>query len=315
VANINLPIATLPGRKLSFPVSLAYSATGIKVQDVPSWVGSGWSLEGIGLITRIVRGLPDEDTKGFCGTENIGEKAYQLPFAEEYISKTANNIWDSEPDLFYFDFMGRKGKFILDEQGTPVLLPHAPIKIVPGICNSSNSTWTITDENGVIYTFGRTETTYSKQTENGIEKSHVSSWYLTEVKTPGNEDVATLTYQEGQEITYSYYRQEASTVVYQASPWISEDNECVPGGKYKIANRQLYIRIPNPVYLQRISTVRGSLEFSMVKQKGLPNGMNRISGIVQRDNAGTIVRLLYCLRLRIGRMLTLKTGWGIPNCR
>ena len=49
----------------SAPITISYNASGHKVQDVASSVGLGWTLSANSLITRVVRGLPDEGAGGF----------------------------------------------------------------------------------------------------------------------------------------------------------------------------------------------------------------------------------------------------------
>jgi hypothetical protein len=44
---------------MSLPISLDYNGSGMKNQEVASWCGANWSLNAGGMITRMVRGLPD----------------------------------------------------------------------------------------------------------------------------------------------------------------------------------------------------------------------------------------------------------------
>src|SRR5204862_2294659 len=72
-ADIDLPLVSLPSRELSIPISLSYAnSTGIKVQDVASYIGLGWRLNAGGSISRIVRGLPDETANGYIGSSHAG---------------------------------------------------------------------------------------------------------------------------------------------------------------------------------------------------------------------------------------------------
>ena len=60
VPDISVPIYELKGRSLSVPISISYHAAGNKVGEVASWVGLGWNLNVGGMISRSIKGLPDE---------------------------------------------------------------------------------------------------------------------------------------------------------------------------------------------------------------------------------------------------------------
>ena len=63
---INIPLVSLPGKELTASVSLAYNSFGHRVQDVAGSVGLGWNLMAVGIITRVVKGEPDDLTGGYC---------------------------------------------------------------------------------------------------------------------------------------------------------------------------------------------------------------------------------------------------------
>lgn len=58
--DVTIPITTIKEYKLELPVSLSYHAGGHRVDDIANWVGMGWKLNAGGMITRKVRGLPDD---------------------------------------------------------------------------------------------------------------------------------------------------------------------------------------------------------------------------------------------------------------
>lgn len=60
LANVEIPIYTLNNKTLNVPISLKYNTSGIKPDDHPTWVGSGFALNCGGSIIRIVKGLKDE---------------------------------------------------------------------------------------------------------------------------------------------------------------------------------------------------------------------------------------------------------------
>lgn len=60
VANISVPIFTITEGNLSLPISMSYHSGGIRVDEMASWVGLGWSLNAGGVISRSVQGGLDE---------------------------------------------------------------------------------------------------------------------------------------------------------------------------------------------------------------------------------------------------------------
>lgn len=54
--NIIVPVHTVTSKTLSIPLTLSYHSGGIKAEDEAPYVGAGWSLSGVGSITRTVRG-------------------------------------------------------------------------------------------------------------------------------------------------------------------------------------------------------------------------------------------------------------------
>lgn len=207
IPSIGIPLYELKGQNLSVPMSLSYHAGGHKVQDIPSWVGLGWALNVGGVITRSVRGLPDDSPEGYVGG-NHGEEVdaiFQLakanpnivndPDVMEIINKVSEGVYDGEPDQFYFNVGGLSGKFILNSDGDAVIQPYQNLKIAYSGSGSSMGSWTITDGNGIIYKFGYslsarevTRTWSGTQTE-AQATEYVSSWYLEYIENAYGERV------------------------------------------------------------------------------------------------------------------------------
>lgn len=122
----------------SFPISLNYASSGLKVHEIPSWVGMGWSLSATGVINRQVRCVPDEQNHGYNGLlatatviESINNGSYTPTAAYSSITKNDFKIkvgktdYDGEPDLFNFSFGSFGGKFIFDETQTGSTIKNA----------------------------------------------------------------------------------------------------------------------------------------------------------------------------------------------
>jgi hypothetical protein len=197
IPNTEIPIYKIQSGKLSLPISLSYHAGGIKVEDIASSVGLGWSLNAGGTITRTVRGLPDEKaTDGY-----FAFFPQNLSLTPQQLRQSADDLKDTQPDLFYFNFGPYSGKLIFDKTGECHVMPFQKFKIKPAIGPKKGATdnWEIVAEDGTIFTFAGKETTttrnYCGLEATGIDNSsYTSSWYLTSIESAGKRDNITFQY-------------------------------------------------------------------------------------------------------------------------
>ncbi len=204
--SIDVPIYTLAGRNLQVPVSLSYYAGGIKVDEIASRVGLGWSLNAGGVITRSVRGLPDEieggylevshqgglQKYGFADLESLSRpKVYDLdgkcPDVDDSFTKAlriyqsvANNQLDLEPDIYYVNFPGYSGRIMIDRledkmKGHAINIPYTDANIVFEMGVNAGrrmvERWKITTTEGITYIFGRS---WANQELEAIEYTQVN---------------------------------------------------------------------------------------------------------------------------------------------
>lgn len=216
--NVDIPLHVFKTTNLEVPISLSYNSNGVKVDQTASWVGLNFSLNSGGVITRIIRDDPDEDNL-------INNVNYEYP--ENFNSSNAdallyleaageNDGFDTEPDLFSFNFLGYTGKFIFDRHGNPVIMPYQNLIIQrtldPETAGLGN--FLITTPDGIKYTFGAVETSKSYQSS-GCGKNYdgprESSWYLTEVRHPAG-DVISFEYESTNYFYFSGVSQSARGV-------------------------------------------------------------------------------------------------------
>ncbi|MDN5214952.1 PKD domain-containing protein [Fulvivirgaceae bacterium BMA12] len=287
VPNISIPLFSLPGRALSVPISLSYHAGGHKVKDIANWVGLGWNLQVGGVITRTVRGIPDEVSNGYCGTNEKGSLAGDNLTADvtnyNYISYVQSGTWDGQPDDFHFNVMGLSGRFSLDENGVAYTIPTSNIKIEPGIC--SGTEWVITDEAGMRYIFANTSSSKEESTVKymgSVVSTHTTAWYLTKIETPNQTEEITFTYQSGGSQTTG--NTQSVSYAHMAG---DDDRTCLDFNDY---DRTDYITVDTKV-ISSITSSLGSVSFILSSDRRLDlwSGYS-LSRIEVFDNASNYIR-------------------------
>ncbi len=233
--DIAIPLLTKSlGGGLSLPLALKYNTQGVKIHNRSGWTGTGWSLEAGGVVSRTVRGIPDERRRGLGDSIDTG--VYHLPLYWNYhetgigspsdslknefawhVNGTNHNKFDCELDLYQFSVLGLSGRFVLVlENGVlvPKLLDSGQklkIEVSYHPFHYDISSFTITDPMGNKYLFSKKETTKSKvtsiifpqyptliapNTPTLQDQGHVSAWHLTTIMSSVNQTLATFNYIE-----------------------------------------------------------------------------------------------------------------------
>lgn len=221
--NLPIPIYTLTEGLLSVPISLEYNGSGMKNQEVASWCGANWSLNAGGMITRMVRGLPDEGMKN--GSSNF-RGYYNFGFGGNGTS--VNN--DTEPDIFYLNIGGVTHKMMYRYNGENAkfeFFPDADIKVIPTFSFLSGSStvgkfvrFEVILPDGNHYFFGDDAIEKTAEKEAGEVQSagnypgttgfmdfwddnaQTSVWYLKKIVSPYGQEI-NFQYDP---VGYSYYR-------------------------------------------------------------------------------------------------------------
>jgi hypothetical protein len=197
--NLSIPLYEINVGSLKVPVSLGYANTGLRIEDIPSWVGLGWNLRAGGLITRTVKGLPDD-----AGTEGIMSQYSRIASCinntisptqrYQFYREIVNGEVDTQFDLYTFDILGRSGKFYINKDGNAVCLPKSNLKIAFTI-NNGIQNFTMTDESGVQFFFTlREEATSTNSDQNVFGSGYYNwqtgvSWHLTRILQPNGQEV------------------------------------------------------------------------------------------------------------------------------
>ncbi|HYG38536.1 MAG TPA: hypothetical protein VD908_07960 [Cytophagales bacterium] len=278
--DISIPIYEVKSGELSLPITLTYHASGIRYTDKASWVGLGWSLNTGGVVSRNIRGLPDED-EGFAVDTFLYNKDKPFLFKSLDVCRdftTVNLIAtgkkDMEQDIFSYSFGGNSGKFVLNRDNLlPTLIPLSAVRIDYEIENKRINRFDIYDEGGTKYVFGR-----KYPGEVYIEETEYKNvaWMLNEVSAPLTDDKISFQYQQGD----TYNNNEFSESVMITDNVVNNycgrqsDHESPENCIKHYPNPGSYRSIPNPALInqlipQTILFENGKIEF--IPERGEDN--------------------------------------------
>jgi len=192
-----VPLYTFELGKYSWPVTLSYNYSGLLLEDKPSISGLGWSMTGEGVVTREVRGLPDEHTHGYYKEHIYQDKL--LPFFTEGIisfhdaKDIVEGVIDSEPDVYHVSVNGMNFSFKRGLDGQPVFLSLHNYKVIMDRNGDQIEGFTVIDDRGISYEFYAQETNSpiggNQAVFNDNFPSYTSAWKLTKVSFPNNREL------------------------------------------------------------------------------------------------------------------------------
>ncbi|GAA3626408.1 SpvB/TcaC N-terminal domain-containing protein [Flavivirga jejuensis] len=281
VANINLPLMELKGKDMNIPVSLSYHSAGNKVNEMSSSVGLGWTLNAGGVITRVVRGRADETNGYLVGAGAILQNDFNTIPIHHFMLYDS----DSEPDIYYFNFLGHTGRFVLGYQGDVIMTPEQDYKIIPPFGPKSvvgENYWTVYDKSGNIYKFGVTENeqevTNNSTTGSLSDQNYRSAWYLSSIVTAKGEQFD-FEYKQGANYTFRNVT-EAYTYAYCSSTSTSN--------RYRIVEH--ITGVIKPLTLKKISSRFGSIEITSEADREDLTKSNRITKLQLLDHNETLIK-------------------------
>ena len=276
---INVPLYVFKTNNFSIPISLSYSSNGIKVDQLTTNVGLGWSLNAGGVISRIVRGKEDENYPVSYPVEEINKvhlagisggttTQYTVPNSVDpdivkYIYDAHEyGIQDTQTDLFSYNFMGQSGKIVRGHDSKIFTVPHSNLSIAFSVDNSKIS---IKTEDGVEYFFEDTEINNSTTKSNLIpghnppELGYKTAWFLTKMVHP-----------KGEEVNFTYDSHDYTSVTKSQSlrlpvtyPYITSNGQGQPAFSPNkgVETNTTYSRIAGVILKKIASTNHGEIIF------------------------------------------------------
>lgn|GEM_PF-2679126 len=226
------------------------------------------------MITRVVRGIPDEAPNGFLAydasrtTFGNGQTDYT------YLKGLADGKRDGLPDTYYYNIGGMTGQFVFGNDGKPRPIPYSPVQIkadLPLVNDQGvtvNRGIQIVTPAGTRYIFEQAEE--ASVMIGGQTTTFFSSWYLTRVLSADGTDAITLTYQS-HPLTYSAGISEQSKYAISSKSFTS----------LHCAN--VKISLVKAKKLSKIAFAGGEVEFTTSNEREDVTGDKRLTGITVRS--------------------------------
>lgn len=197
IPNISIPLYEIKDGPLSLPLSISYHAGGIKVEEIASAIGLGWTLNAGGIVGRNIRGRADEYgwvTDSASRIDTILQNGDMEDIADMTRDIDAGTR-DGEGDMYYYNFDGHSGKFFFDQAGNLFNYPAKNIKVVPIAGDfGSAAGWRITVEDGTVYELNKAESV-SVVTCGADGGEYITSWYLSKIKSADGKREISFTYE------------------------------------------------------------------------------------------------------------------------
>jgi len=208
VPQISIPLYEINVGGYTLPISIEYHASGIKVQDMATPVGLGWTLNAGGVVNKQVKGTEDHFKNNRLDLKYTSEREISNDMA--YASNKTNYWWhrlaakgegDTESDRYTYSFNGKNGVFrYCVTDGSLRTIPYSGVKID----TISNGGYVVIDTDGTKYYFheGENNTDYASST-----LMATTTWYITKIEPSTNKNNIEFTYASGKTYSMDYISQ------------------------------------------------------------------------------------------------------------
>ena len=251
----SLPIYNINQNGISFPITLSYTGGGgIKIEEIASSVGLGWSITSTGVISRAIRGIADDEYYGnYIGYMNLPAFPPIMDSNYSTYQLYAKNKYDGQPDLYSLSVAGLSAQFYISKSKKVMFVEKCDLQITPVFSGYSIVAFVVKDMNGVKYYFNELETTrtvYLNGSFSEYSPYNTTSWYLTKITSPFGKDILNFSYLSGENNQSSLELR---------SPYLYSIYETFQSGD----NTDWSVQFYNRPRLQKISFASGEIDFKV----------------------------------------------------
>lgn len=307
--NIDIPLHEIKIGNHIIPIKLHYVSGGIRPDQHPSWVGTGWNLQAGGCISRIVNGETDEFKNPKMTYDTVAGYYYRHAYYKfnssinQQLLEVARgtNYYDTAPDKFSFNFLEYHGNFYMGTDGKWKVQCNKPVQILFGGADDDFTRYysetsaqfslegtnaetlgrshhfkkfTIIGEDGTRYIFGESDSAieYSINFFNQItDHLKANVWHLIRIEYPDNH-VVRFSYERSDFIVQMYENDYCKTIKVKSS---SGDYSVVSGNNSPIERFSGALIMPS--YLKTIEYDYGNIYFEKANSNEMAYDLDIIS--------------------------------------
>lgn len=222
VPQIRIPIHTIQLKDFSLPIQLSYDAGGVKVDQIATNVGLGWSLQAGGMIVAQSYGESDQDMEfelpsnfqsfdpnGYVDTDT-GQKAIDYAYAWSLFDPMNGGVRkNTRSDLYFVSYPGGSGKFVVS--GTGYMFSAHMVPYSDHTISVTQAGYVMIDSDGNRYEYEDVETATTDVNNCGggpgaeyganmpfnaaMVPQSANTWHLSRIVTT-NQDTLEFTYTE-----------------------------------------------------------------------------------------------------------------------
>ncbi len=292
IPHISIPLYEIKVGSYTLPISIVYHASGIKVQDMATPVGLGWTLSAGGVVNRQCKGIADEIQNGNLLLDYKTES--QIDTAMAFGNRT--NYWwsrlahkgegDTESDRYTFSINGKSSVFrYCVTDNTIRTIPTSDVKIE----HISTGGYLIIDNDGTRYYFTYEET---NSDFNSASLTAVTTWYLTRIEPSTIAIPITFTYVSGKGYTMSYITQmDNNGTSYEMQQNIFGEYDMIINTNYSDSYHSYGGLYHETVLLSQISWADNTINFNYTQDRHERGwNLDRLTSMIVKYNNQTTIR-------------------------
>ncbi len=200
-ASVDIPLMSLSTPSLSVSLGLSYRCEAKKVEEPAGWVGLGWTLTGLGSVSRQICGMPDDwHLSPFKLLEYSNDVNYFNDLLDQKKDANPDRYTVTTPD-------GKSVSFMILRHGTIEMLGYSELSIsrVEGADNEfATEKFIVTTPEGIVYEYTekeRIEYHYDVEPKSGSTHdtyyTATTAWHITKIIAPERSDSIMIDYSKG----------------------------------------------------------------------------------------------------------------------